>query len=733
MASRALATAFVNIVPGTKELDNYLKNELPGDAEKAGGPAGERMGKSTGDGFGTKFKSVLGPIAATMAATFSVVAIGSFFKDGVSGANELNNSLAEVVSLTGTTGAAAASNMGEFKTLVQGVSQEFGIAQDVLTNGLYSALSAGVPKENALEFMRVASQAAIAGVTDVNTAVDGISTTINAFGLSAAEAQAVADSMFTAVKGGKTTFEELSGALANVAPAAAASGVSFQEVNAAIATLTAGGTQTTVATTQIRAALVGLQKPSEDMNKIFNDLGYESAQAAIEQEGLSFAMGAVSDAAAGDNGKLQQLLGSTEAVAAVQVLAGTGAGKFAAELEAQATAAGASQDALDVIDPQRALEKLNIAFESMKLSVGDALLPVFAGLAETLTPLVYELAPVLASTMEGLAPILSNIVGILPTLIAAFLPILPVFGELIGALLSILADAILPAFISILLAIIPTIVDLLPLFTQLLTDVILPLIPQVLALVEALLPLVIEVFEALLPLLPVILPALIELLQSILMPLVPIVLQLVEAFLPIVEMIFPILIGLLTNFVIPIITTLAEIFSGLLTVAIGIVIVALGFFSDAVDNTATFFQEAWEGVGNFFKGFVNGLIGLFEGFVNGAIDGINLLIGALNTIQLDIPATPFSDGFTLGVNLPLVRKINIPRLADGGYVDSPTTALIGEAGPEVVTPLKDFERMMGIGEGNGKTIIYNAAPNQSIDSEQALFQAMRRAKVVAAW
>jgi hypothetical protein len=51
----------------------------------------------------------------------------------------------------------------------------------------------------------------------------------------------------------------------------------------------------------------------------------------------------------------------------------------------------------------------------------------------------------------------------------------------------------------------------------------------------------------------------------------------------------------------------------------------------------------------------------------------------------------------------------------------------------VVTPLKDFERMMGIGDGNGKTIIYNAAPNQSIDSEQALFQAMRRAKVVAAW
>lgn len=74
----------------------------------------------------------------------------------------------------------------------------------------------------------------------------------------------------------------------------------------------------------------------------------------------------------------------------------------------------------------------------------------------------------------------------------------------------------------------------------------------------------------------------------------------------------------------------------------------------------------------------------------------------------------------------------IPKLAAGGFVNDPTMAIIGEAGPEVVTPLKDFERMMGI-NGGGKTIIYNAAPNESIDREEALFKAMRRAKVVAGW
>ena len=72
-------------------------------------------------------------------------------------------------------------------------------------------------------------------------------------------------------------------------------------------------------------------------------------------------------------------------------------------------------------------------------------------------------------------------------------------------------------------------------------------------------------------------------------------------------------------------------------------------------------------------------------------------------------------------------------MAAGGYVTGPTPAIIGEAGPEVVVPLRDFERMMGITDGAGKTINYYAAPNQSLDSEQALFQAMKRAKVVAGW
>ena len=89
------------------------------------------------------------------------------------------------------------------------------------------------------------------------------------------------------------------------------------------------------------------------------------------------------------------------------------------------------------------------------------------------------------------------------------------------------------------------------------------------------------------------------------------------------------------------------------------------------------------------------------------------------------------------VPAPSTTGVVVPRqpvyLASGGYVSQPTSAIIGEAGPEVVMPLDRFESIMGLSESAGKTVNYYAAPNQSLDSEQALFQAMRRAKVVANW
>lgn len=157
-----------------------------------------------------------------------------------------------------------------------------------------------------------------------------------------------------------------------------------------------------------------------------------------------------------------------------------------------------------------------------------------------------------------------------------------------------------------------------------------------------------------------------------------------------------------------------------------------GGFIRAVSNSWDYvtggFKTAFGFIGGIFKSYVNGWLYIAERFINFFINGINDLISGAN-VGLGFLGKLIGKKITVGY----VPDVSLPRLAKGGLVTQPTTALIGEAGPEVVTPLRDFERMMGLGSGGGKTINYYAAPNQSLDSEQALFDAIRRAKVVAAW
>jgi TP901 family phage tail tape measure protein len=74
--------------------------------------------------------------------------------------------------------------------------------------------------------------------------------------------------------------------LFNVAPVAAAAGIEFSEVAAALATMTKQGIPTTQATTQLRQAIVMMQKPTDEMAKVINSLGYESGQTMIQELGL---------------------------------------------------------------------------------------------------------------------------------------------------------------------------------------------------------------------------------------------------------------------------------------------------------------------------------------------------------------------------------------------------------------------------------------------------------------
>lgn len=154
----------------------------------------------------------------------------------------------------------------------------------------------------------------------------------------------------------------------------------------------------------------------------------------------------------------------------------------------------------------------------------------------------------------------------------------------------------------------------------------------------------------------------------------------------------------------------------------------IDFITAAVETVGDVIETVFGAIGGFFKNTFDGIVNIIRGPVNAVIGFINSLIGGLNKIQIDIPDwVPEWGGKTIGFNIP-----KIPMLAEGGVIAGSGSVMVGEAGPEILT-LPRGAQVTPLDKASAGTIIYNAAPNQSIDSEQALFTAMRRAKVVAGW
>ena len=113
----------------------------------------------------------------------------------------------------------------------------------------------------------------------------------------------------------------------------------------------------------------------------------------------------------------------------------------------------------------------------------------------------------------------------------------------------------------------------------------------------------------------------------------------------------------------------------------------------------------------------------FETMINGIISGINVVIRGLNLLpKVNIPTIGKVDFGKVGggglSGADISRYQNIPAMANGGIVTSPTLALIGEAGPEAVVPLKRAGAM-----GGTYNVTVNALDPQS--AAQAVVKALQ--------
>lgn len=124
--------------------------------------------------------------------------------------------------------------------------------------------------------------------------------------------------------------------------------------------------------------------------------------------------------------------------------------------------------------------------------------------------------------------------------------------------------------------------------------------------------------------------------------------------------------------------------------------------------------KAWEGVTEIFKGIWNNIVAIIEAAINFIIDGVNLLISALNTIHVEIPDwVPIIGGKSFGISIPLVSQVALPRLAEGAVIppNREFMAVLGDqkSGTNIETPLETmvqaFKQAMNESGGRSQTII----------------------------
>jgi hypothetical protein len=113
--------------------------------------------------------------------------------------------------------------------------------------------------------------------------------------------------------------------------------------------------------------------------------------------------------------------------------------------------------------------------------------------------------------------------------------------------------------------------------------------------------------------------------------------------------------------------TFIAAWNGYISMITGIWNTAAGAFQEGWRRAGQFITGIWQGIVNGLRGIVNGFFQGFFGQINGAIRLINLLIAGFNRI----PNVP---------DIPYVPSVGVPRFAEGGVVDRPTLAMVGEGG-----------------------------------------------------
>lgn len=433
MAKQSLASAYVQIIPSADGISGKLAEVMGGEAAAAG--------KISGKGLGSA-------LVGTLTKVVVAAGIGKMLQSAFTGGTASESAMAKV----GTIADTAKVLLESLSSQVLQVSGDMHIGANEIAEAAYQAISAGQDTGNAVAFAGQASMLATAGFTSTASAVDILTTALNAYGKGADEAGHVSDVLLTTQNLGKTSVDELAGSMGRVIPLAAAYNVSMENLSSGLAIMTANGIATAEASTYTKSMLNELGDTGSTVGKILQQqTGKSFAELNADGKSLGDVLQVLYDSVGGNATKFAGLWSSVEAGTGALSLASSGADKFNGVLQQMQADSGATQTAYDTMTDTMAykLDGVKTNAQNLGTALFDAVsgrlgegVALAGGYLQTLSESVQQNG--IAGLAEGLAAVFTDLTtNVGPQLLQTGIDLLGKLGEgLVTGIPQLLAQAL---------------------------------------------------------------------------------------------------------------------------------------------------------------------------------------------------------------------------------------------------------------------------------------------------
>ncbi|MBS5365471.1 MAG: phage tail tape measure protein [Clostridium sp.] len=699
-----------NYKKGLDEVNGKLKSgsaQIEEYAKKI-----ENFGSKTKEVGGSLSKNITAPIAAAGTAAYAAwMSVDEAYDNIAVGTGATGDALSKLQESFDNVFAKAPFDAMDISNSLADLNTRFGFTGKVL--------------EDASEkFLRFAS----VNKTDVSNAVALVSRAMGDAGIPAEEYTSVLDALTTASQASGISIDALTGNITKYGAPMRALGYTTEESIAIFASWEKAGVNTEIAFSGMKKAISNFSAEGKDAKVEFKKTLEEIAKCpdiasattkAIEVFGTK-AGPDLADAIKGGRFEFEEMLKLVE----------SSSGQLDASFEAT----------MDPADKAKvALNNLTLAGAALGDVIQSALGPVFESLADilkdftewfkNLNPEIRQTIVFVGGIIAAVGPLLvliGALAGPISTALGLFAKFkLALFGTaeqagMMGTMVSGLTGPIL-AVIGIIALVTAALIDLYnnnEEFRKNVNDMISNLIeilqtlwnsflyPILTAVKDVLLDIwnnaILPVWETVKNCIADIIAKLSGLIE-VLTPVINFIIQLLSALLIPAFLLLANTIGAVVSEAISffgaLLSNVSQVIGGIIQVISGIIQFITGVFTGN-------WKQAWDGIVSIFKGIFDGIVGIAKApingvisLVNGVISAVNGMIKGLNKISFDIPDwVPGIGGSHFGLDLKTIDKV--AYLAKGGNLLS-GTAIVGEAGPEILQQMGNKTRVTPLSESGG--------------------------------